>query len=165
MRSSLGSELSAVSSGTERHRNEGTLSSSTRFSARRDAGFAEIFLRQHVGRDLAPGGGNFDAVERKHDRAVGIADFALGGREGDEVIRADARLGVVPFDAHRPSTPFAWPPWPACAASLPNAGPCRASECAQRRPDAAGPNAVPAVSRSDALQTIRRVGLRPFAQP
>ena len=68
---------------------------------RRDAGFAEIFLRQHVGRDLAPGGGHLDALKREHHRAVGIADFALGGREGNEVIRADARLGVVPFDAHR----------------------------------------------------------------
>ena len=68
---------------------------------RRDARFAEIFLRQHVGRDLAPGGGNFDALKREHDRTVGIADLALGGREGDEVIRADARLGVMPFDAHR----------------------------------------------------------------
>ena len=69
--------------------------------ARRDAGFAEIFLRQHVGRDLAPGGGNLDALKRKHHRAVGIADLALGSREGNEVIRADARLGVMPFDAHR----------------------------------------------------------------
>ena len=32
MRSSFGSELSAVSSGTERHRKEGTVSSSTRFT-------------------------------------------------------------------------------------------------------------------------------------
>ena len=32
MRSSLGMELIAVSSGTERHRKEGTLSSSTRFT-------------------------------------------------------------------------------------------------------------------------------------
>ena len=69
--------------------------------ARGDAGFAEIFLRQHVGRDLAPGGGHFDALKRKHHRAVRIADLALGGREGNEVIRADARLGVIPFDAHR----------------------------------------------------------------
>ena len=68
---------------------------------RRNAGFAEIFLRQNVGRDLAPGGGHFDALKRKHHRAVGIADFALGGREGNEVIRADARLRVMPFDAHR----------------------------------------------------------------
>ena len=68
---------------------------------RGDARFAEIFLRQHVGRDLAPGGGHFDALKREHHRAVGIADLALGGREGNEVIRADARLRVVPFDAHR----------------------------------------------------------------
>jgi len=68
---------------------------------RRNAGFTEIFLRQHVGGDLAPGGGNLDAFEREHDRAVGIADLAPGGGEGDEVVGARARLGVVPFDAHR----------------------------------------------------------------
>ena len=69
--------------------------------ARGHARFAEIFLRQHVGRDLAPGGGDLDALKREHDRPVGIADLALGGGEGNEVIRADARLSVVPFDAHR----------------------------------------------------------------
>ena len=69
--------------------------------ARGDAGFTKIFLRQHVGRDLAPGGRNLDAFKREHDRAVGIADLALRGRKRDEVVRADARLREVPFDAHR----------------------------------------------------------------
>ena len=71
--------------------------------ARRHASFAEIFLRQHVGRDLAPGGRNLDAFERKHDRAVRIADFAPGRREGDELIGRDARLRIMPFDPHRSS--------------------------------------------------------------
>ena len=75
---------------------------------RRNAGFAEIFLRQHVGRDLAPGGGNLDALKREHDRAVGIADLALGSREGDEVVEARARLRIVPFDLHRSSPSYAW---------------------------------------------------------
>ncbi len=69
--------------------------------ARRNARFTEIFLRQHVGRNLAPGGRNLDAFERKHDRAVRIANFALGRRERDELIGRDARLGEIPLDPHR----------------------------------------------------------------
>ncbi len=45
--------------------------------ARRDAGLAEIFLGEHVGRHLAPGGRDLDIVEREDDRAVRIADLAL----------------------------------------------------------------------------------------
>ena len=75
---------------------------------RRHARLAEIFLRQHVGRDLAPGGRNLDAFERKHDRAVRIADFALGRREGDELIGRDVRLGEIPLDPHR-FRPHSWP--------------------------------------------------------
>ncbi len=68
--------------------------------ARRDARLAEIFLRQHVGRDLAPDGRNLDVVEREDDRAVGIADLALRRREDDQVIGRRARLCVVPFNSH-----------------------------------------------------------------
>ena len=108
--------------------------------ARGDARFTEIFLRQHVGRDLAPGGGNLDALKREHHRAVWIADFALGGREGNEVIRADARLGVVPFDAHRLR--------PHCCGLLGRVDPaCPNLDGAPvsrstRKPPSAGPNAV-----------------------
>ena len=59
--------------------------------ARRDARLAEIFLRQHVGRDLAPGGRNLDVVEREDDRAVGIADLAFRRREGDPLVGRGAR--------------------------------------------------------------------------
>jgi len=43
----------------------------------------EIFLREHVRRDLAPGGGNLDAVLRENNRTVRIADFAFGRPERD----------------------------------------------------------------------------------
>ncbi len=63
-------------------------------------GLAEIFLREHVRRDLAPSGGNLDAVLRENDRSVGIADFAF--RRPKRYIRVGGliRLGVTPLDSH-----------------------------------------------------------------
>ena len=71
------------------------------------AGFAEIFLCQHVGRDLAPAGGNLDPVSQEHHRSVGIADLALGRFKRDRRISGVRTLGVVTFDAHKflPSLP------------------------------------------------------------
>ena len=51
------------------------------------ASFTEIFLRQYVASDLAPCRGHVDAVERKHHRAVRIADFVLG------LAKLKARIG------------------------------------------------------------------------
>jgi hypothetical protein len=48
------------------------------FQFRWDAGFAEIFLRQDVTRDLAPGRRRFHAVEFENDRAIRIPDFTCG---------------------------------------------------------------------------------------
>ena len=45
---------------------------------RGDAGFAEIFLRQHVGGDLRPLLRHFDVFGVEDDRTVRIADFARG---------------------------------------------------------------------------------------
>ena len=83
MRSASGSEASAASSATERHRNEGTVSSSTFFMRGGHAGFAEILLRQNVGGDLRPEVGHFDIVETEHDGAIGIPDLAGGQPEVD----------------------------------------------------------------------------------
>ena len=66
----------------------------------RDAGLAEIFLREHVAGDLAPGGGNFDAVLGENGRAVRVADFTLGLPEFNVLIRRLPRLGIMPFDPH-----------------------------------------------------------------
>ena len=128
---------------------------------RGDAGFAEIFLRQHVGRDLAPRGRDFDALKRKHHRAVGIADFALGGREGNEVIRADARLREMPFDAHR-LRPHVLRPWalrarPALILTPNRGAPHMPSQA--RKPPSAGPDAPP-----PQLELYRPMGLARLRQ-
>ena len=65
------------------------------------ARLAEIFLREHVGGHLAPGGRNLDPVEREDDRPVGIANLAPCHGEGDPVVGRSARLGEVPLDSHR----------------------------------------------------------------
>src|SRR6202044_1847236 len=65
------------------------------------AGFPEIFLCEHGGRDLAPAGGNLDLVSQEHHRSVGIADLALGRFKRDRRISGARTLGVVPFDAHK----------------------------------------------------------------
>ncbi len=43
---------------------------------RGEARFAEIFLRQDVGRHLRPVLGHFHVLEAEHDRAVGVANLA-----------------------------------------------------------------------------------------
>ena len=81
MRSFSGSAASASSSATERHRNDGTGLFLDLLQARRDAGLAEILLRQHVGGDLRPELRHFDVVGAKHHRAVRVADLARGHAE------------------------------------------------------------------------------------
>ena len=68
--------------------------------ARRDAGLAEIFLRQDVGRDLAELRGDIDSFQAEDDRAVGIADLARRLAELDRVICAFASFGVAAFELH-----------------------------------------------------------------
>ena len=68
--------------------------------ARRDAGLAEVFLGEDVGRDLAPLGRHLDAVLPEDDRAVRVADLADRQPERDLRIRRLARLGVAPLDPH-----------------------------------------------------------------
>ena len=83
--------------------------------AGRHAGFAEIFLRQHVGGDLRPEFRDFDIVELEHHRAVRVADLAGGEPERDAgigavpgaigALSALGVLGVAPFDPHCVSSP------------------------------------------------------------
>ena len=70
------------------------------FQALGDTGLAEILLRQHVGRDLAPGLGDVEGLEPEHHRAVRIPD--LGGRlaKGDGGVGRLALLGELAFDPH-----------------------------------------------------------------
>ncbi len=56
------------------------------FQPRRDAGPAEIFLRHHVGSDLAPRVGDLDSLLPEDHRTVWIADFAGRGAERNALI-------------------------------------------------------------------------------
>ena len=68
--------------------------------ARRDAGLAEILLRQDVGGDLRPEFRHLDVVGLEHHRAVRIADLAGGQAERDVRVGRLAVLGVAPFNPH-----------------------------------------------------------------
>jgi hypothetical protein len=83
VRSSSGRAARAASSGTERHRKEGTSFSSDLLQAGRNPGLAEILLGQHVGRHLAPGFRHLDVLEPEDDGAVRVADLARGEPEGE----------------------------------------------------------------------------------
>ena len=67
---------------------------------RRDPRLAEILLGEHVGRHLAPAGGDLDVVEREDDRAVGVADLASGRMKFDQRVGRNISLGVSPLDPH-----------------------------------------------------------------
>ncbi len=99
-RSASGSSFSAASSGTLRHSHEGTVSSSTFLQAGRHAGFAEIFLRQHVGGDLRPLLRHFDVLGVEDDGTVRIADLARGQTELDVRVGRLSLFGVAPLDPH-----------------------------------------------------------------
>jgi hypothetical protein len=68
--------------------------------AGRDAGLAEVFLGDDVGRYLAPAGWNLDAFQAEHDGAVGIANLAGGGPELDGGVGRLAFRRVVACNPH-----------------------------------------------------------------
>ncbi len=67
---------------------------------RRDAGLAKIFLRQDVGRDLAPFRRHLDALGLEHDRAVRVADLAGRGAEPHCGVGILAGCGKATRDMH-----------------------------------------------------------------
>src|SRR5690606_14689962 len=87
----------------------------------RDAGLAEVFLRENVGCDLAPVRGHIETLERKNDRAVGILDLGGGAAEGDRSVRRNAGLREAPRNLHSRKPPRSiragrdakWPSQPA----------------------------------------------------
>ena len=99
---------------------------------RRHAGLAEIFLRQHVGGDLRPGGGHFHVIGAEHHRAVGVADLADGQMEGNVRIRGLACFRIASLNSHRycPCFPF----WRAASSTETAHRPQRAGASAARRP-------------------------------
>src|SRR5262249_45605225 len=86
--------------------------------ARRHAGFAEIFLRQDVGRDLAPVLRHGEVLEPEDDGAIGIADFRRGAAERNFLVRRFARLGEAPLDLHWYWPRACWLARPAQGATL-----------------------------------------------
>jgi hypothetical protein len=67
----------------------------------RDAGLAEILLRNHVGSDLRPEGRDLNVIRPENDRAVRVLDFADSQTEFDLRVGRLAFLGVAPLDFHR----------------------------------------------------------------
>ena len=65
-----------------------------------DAGLAEIFLRQNVGRDLRPEFRNLDIVELEDHRAVRVADLAGGKPELDARVGRLSVLGIAALNSH-----------------------------------------------------------------
>src|SRR5690606_3500352 len=55
--------------------------------APRHAGFAEVFLRQNVGRHLAPVLRHHEAFEAENDGTVWVLDLAVGTTEWDGFVR------------------------------------------------------------------------------
>ncbi len=101
MRWSSGSSARAASSAVERQSQEGTSFSSTLLQARGHAGLAEVFLRQHVGRHLAPAVRNLDIVKLEDDRAVRVANLARGETEGQGGVGRLPRFRIAPLDPHQ----------------------------------------------------------------
>ena len=71
-----------------------------RCQRRRDAGLAEIFLRQHVGRHLAPCRGHLDVVQTEHQRSVRVANLADGIAKVDIGIGRLSLNGESALDTH-----------------------------------------------------------------
>ena len=103
LRSFSGSSASAASSGTERHSQDGTVSSSTFFSRAGTPALRKYFCASTSEATCDQAVGHFDVVGAEHHRAVGIADLARGQPERDVRVGGLACLGVAPLDPH----PFA----------------------------------------------------------
>src|SRR5690606_8697899 len=78
-----------------------------------DAGLAEIFLGDDVGRHLAPGSGDVDILELEHHRAVRVSNLAGGRTEVDAGKGTLVGFGVAAFDAHSNSPQMRRTPLPA----------------------------------------------------
>ncbi len=70
------------------------------FQPCRNAGLAEIFLRQHVGSDLRPGNRHLDVVGTEHHRSVRVANLTDGQPELDARVGGLSFLGIAPLYPH-----------------------------------------------------------------
>ena len=76
------------------------------FQPRRHASFAEIFLRDHIACNLAPGAGDFNFVQFENNRTIRIADFRRRQREIKVRIGVLAILGEFTVDLHWSTCPI-----------------------------------------------------------
>ena len=70
------------------------------FQTLRDAGLAEVFLRQDIGCNLAELLGNIEAIETENDRAIGVFDLGRRAPERDGGIRRESGFSETPRDLH-----------------------------------------------------------------
>jgi hypothetical protein len=79
-----------------------------------DAGLSEVFLRDDIGRDLAPGRGDGDVFEFEDHRTVGVTNLARGRAELDARIAILIGLSETAFNAHAwsPNIAGTWPGQP-----------------------------------------------------
>ena len=96
----LGQRRSAASSGTERHSQDGTVSSSTFFSRAGTPALRKYFCASTSAATCDQDVGHLDVVGAEHHRAVGIADLARGQPERDVRVGGLSCLGVSPLDPH-----------------------------------------------------------------
>ncbi len=74
----------------------------------RNAGLAEILLRQDIAGDLAPIGRDIDVGELENDRAVGIANLAGGFAEFDAVVGVPSFSRKASLNPHLSNPCLAW---------------------------------------------------------
>ena len=72
----------------------------------RDAGLAEVLLREHVAGHLRPRRRHLDVVLPEHQGAVGIADLAARGAERDAVVGVPVGNGEQAGDLHGMKPPL-----------------------------------------------------------
>jgi hypothetical protein len=91
---------------------------------RRDARLAEVLLREHVARHLAPALRHVDAVEAEDHRPVRVADLAQRLAERDAGVGRLAGRGVATLEPHEThlSRRDTTVPYPREAGSVPNIG-------------------------------------------
>ena len=101
LRSFSGSAFSASSSGTERHSQDGTVSSSTFFSRAGTPALRKYFCAMTSAATCDQARRHFDVLGAEHHRAVRVANLACRQPELDVRIGRLAFFGVSPLDPHR----------------------------------------------------------------
>ncbi len=73
---------------------------------RRNTGLAEVLLGDHIASDLAEMRRNFDILQLKDDRTIGVTNFRIGLAELDRRIGRLVFLGEPSFNTHLKPNPL-----------------------------------------------------------